>query len=71
MNIVFPVYTVLMMIYNEKLVDQTKIIDLQNQLIEKQEEKLSAAKKTVVTEMKLYSSAGLKSCNTALALKKI
>ena len=56
---------------NEKLVDQTKIIDLQNQLIEKQEEQLSAVKTTVATEMKSYSSAVMKSCNTALAPKKI
>ena len=56
---------------NVKLVDQTKIIDLQNQLIEKQEEKISASNKTMATEMKSYSSAVLKSCNTALALRKI
>ena len=56
---------------NEKLVDQTKIIDLQNQLIEKQEEQLSAVKTTGATQMKTYTSAVMKSCNTALAPKKI
>ena len=43
----------------------------QNQLIDKQEEKLSAVKTTVVTEMKSYSSVVMKSCNTALAPKRI
>ena len=46
---------------NEKFVDQMKIINLQNQLIEKQKEQLSVVKTTVATEMKSYSSAVLKS----------
>jgi hypothetical protein len=55
----------------EKLADQRKVIDLQNQLIVKQEEQLSAVKTTVATEMKTYSAAVSKSCTAALAPKKI
>jgi len=55
----------------EKLADQRKVIDLQNQLIVKQEEQLSAVKTTVTTEMKTYSAAVSKSCTAALAPKKI
>ena len=65
---------------------QKRIIDLQNQLIVKQEEQLTsvkstveaemktysaAVKETVGTEMKTYSSAVSKSCSAALAPKKL
>ena len=55
----------------EKSSDQQRIIDLQNQVINKQEEQLNSVKRTVETEMKTYSAAVTKSCAAALAPKRI
>ena len=55
---------------DEKIVDQDKIIQLQNQFIEKKEE-LNVVKETVSCELKSYSSVLKDSCSAALAPQKI
>ncbi len=59
------------LLQEEKIKDQAAIINLQNKLIEKREEEISAMKTTVESEMKTYSSAVTKSCRVALAPSKI
>ena len=56
---------------DEKIVDQDKIIQLQNQFIEKKEEELNVVKETVSCELKSYSSVLKDSCSAALAPQKI
>ena len=56
---------------SEKIRDQEKIIQLQNQLIEKKEEEIKVVKDTVVSELKSYSSVVQESCSAALAPQKI
>ena len=48
-----------------------KIIQLQNQLIEKKEEEIKVVKDTVVSELKSYSLVVQESCSAALAPQKI
>ncbi len=56
---------------DEKIGEQKKIIDLQEQLIAKQEENLQSVKKTVETELRSYSSVVEKSCTEALKPQKL
>ena len=56
---------------DEKIADQAKIIELQNQVIEKKDEQLGDVKDTVSTELKLYSSVLRDSCSAALEPRKI
>ena len=56
---------------SQKIHDQEKIIQLQNQLIEKKEEEIKVVKDTVVSELKSYSSVVQESCSAALAPQKI
>ena len=56
---------------SEKISDQKKIIKLQGQLIEKKDEELNSVKKTVTSELKLYSSVLKQSCSDALAPQRI
>ena len=56
---------------DEKITDQSKIIELQNKLIEKKDEELSVVKDTVSTELKSYSSVLRDSCSAALEPRKI
>ena len=60
---------------DEKIEDQKSIIELQQKLILKKEEELitvqTTVQNTVQAEMKTYSSVVSKSCNAALASKKI
>ncbi len=59
------------LLQEEKIKDQTTIINLQSKVIEKREDELSAMKSTLKSEIKTYSSAVSKSCNAALAPSKI
>ena len=54
---------------SEKIEDQNKIIQLQNQLIEKRDEELNVVKKTVAIELKSYSSAFLQQASSAMKLQ--
>ena len=56
---------------DEKITDQSKIIELQNKLIEKKDEELNVVKDTVSTELKSYSSVLRDSCSAALEPRKI
>ncbi len=56
---------------NEKIVDQRKIIELQDKLIEKKDEELTAVQSVVKSELKSYSSVLEKSCTAVLAPRKI
>ena len=56
---------------NEKIADQKKIIQLQEQLIEKKDKELNTVKKTVESELKSYSSVVERTCSAALAPQKI
>ena len=56
---------------SEKIRDQEKIIQLQNQLIEKKDDEIKVVKDTVVSELKSYSSVVKESCSAALAPQKI
>ena len=56
---------------SEKIADQRKIIDLQEQLIVEKDNKLQSVQKTVESEMKSYSAVLQKSCTEALAPRKI
>ena len=56
---------------NEKIIDQKKIIEMQDKLIEKKDVELSSVQKTLETELKSYSSVVEKSCTAALAPQKI
>ncbi len=55
----------------EKIGDQKKIIELQDQLIDKKEEELLSVRKTVESELKSYSSAVQNTCSEALAPRKL
>ena len=60
---------------NEKISDQQRIIELQQQVIEKKDVELQSVKlsvqSTVETEMKTYASAISSTCSKALAPKKL
>ena len=56
---------------DEKITDQAKIIQLQNQVIEKKNEELKVVKETVSSELKTYSSVLRESCSAALEPQKI
>lgn len=56
---------------SDKIRDQEKIIQLQNQLIEKKDKEIQVVKDTVVSELKSYSSVVQESCSAALAPQKI
>ena len=56
---------------NEKIAEQKKIIQLQEQVIEKKEEELNTVKKTVQSELQLYSSVVKQTCSDALTPHKI
>ena len=56
---------------DEKITDQAKIIQLQNQVIEKKDEELMVVKDTVSSELKSYSSVLRESCSAALEPRKI
>ncbi len=55
----------------EKIGDQQKIIELQDEVIVKKSDEIKAIRTTVETEIKTYSSAVEKSCSAALSTKKI
>ena len=55
---------------DEKVTDQSKIIELQNKLMKKKDEELYVVKDTVSTELKSYSSVLRESCSAALELEK-
>ena len=56
---------------DEKIVDQKKIIELQDRLIGKKEEELKSMKTAVKSELQSYSSVLQKSCVDALEPRKI
>ena len=56
---------------SEKIEDQKRIIELQDEIIAEKNDKLDSVKKTVESEIKLYSSVVQKSCSEALAPRKI
>ena len=56
---------------DEKISEQKKIIQLQDQLICKHEENLQSVKKTVESELRSYSSIVEKSCTEALKPQKL
>ena len=56
---------------DEKISEQKKIIQLQDQLIGKHEENLLSVKKTVETELQSYSCVVEKSCTEALKPQKL
>ena len=56
---------------SEKIVDQKKIIELQDKIIAEKDNKLDSVRQTVESEIKLYSSVVQKSCSEALAPRKI
>ena len=56
---------------SEKIEDQKRIIELQDEIIAEKDDKLDSVKKTVESEIKLYSSVVQKSCSEALAPRKI
>ena len=56
---------------DEKITDQEKIIELQNQVIEKKDAELNVVKDTVSSELKSYSSVLRESCSAALEPQKI
>ena len=70
-----PVYEEYEDLKTEKIKDQSKIIELQEELISKKEEELKAVKEsvesTVKSEIKSYGSAVTKTCAAALAPKKL
>ena len=55
---------------DEKITDQSKMIELQNKLIKKKNEELNVVKDTVSTKLKSYSSVLRESCSAALELEK-
>ena len=55
----------------EKISDQKKIIELQNQLIEKKNAELQTVQQTVKSELQSYSSVLQKKCSDALEPRKI
>ena len=55
----------------EKVVDQKVVIDLQNKLIIKNDQEISAIKQTVQSEVRSYASVVQKTCASALAPKVI
>ena len=55
----------------EKICDQTTVIELQKKLINKKDEELGIVSQTVQKELKTYSSALQQSCSTALSPKNI
>ncbi len=55
----------------EKISDQRKIIELQNQLIEKKNTELQTVQQTVKSELQSYSSVLQKNCSDALQPRKI
>lgn len=63
--------TQIQQLQSEKIRDQEKIIQLQNQLIENKDEEIKVVKETVVSELKSYSSVVQESCSAALAPQKI
>ncbi len=56
---------------NEKIGDQRKIIELQENLIKEKDVKINTVQKTVETELKSYSSILQKSCTAAFAPSKL
>ena len=66
-----PIANRISKLQEEKIEDQAKIIQLQQDLIAKRDNELKAVHETVQTEMKSYSSVVAKSCSAALAPKKI
>jgi hypothetical protein len=56
----------------EDMIDrQSRILELQRELILKREEEIKAVQTTVKKEMKTYSAIVEKSCSAALSTKKI
>ena len=70
-----PVYEECEELKTDKIKDQSKIIELQEELISKKEEELKAVKdsveSTVKSEIKNYASVLTKTCAAALAQKKL
>ena len=70
-----PVYEECEELKTDKIKDQSKIIELQEELISKKEEELKAVKdsveSTMKSEIKSYTSAVTKTCAAALAPKKL
>ena len=56
---------------SEKIEDQKRIIELQDEIIAEKNDQLDSVKKTVESEIKLYSSVVQKSCSEALTPRKI
>ena len=66
-----PIVECVVVSKEERIQDQARVLELQRELILKEDQDVKAAQNTVETEMKIYSSVLQQSYSSALSTKKI